>query len=247
MDDLVGSKRPVRSVPPGDGDAHGGHRPARVLRELGTELPARHPVPDDLVEHPLLLVAQRDVGLPAVRFHAAHLGGGDEGLIAPEHVEPQQGLDDRVEPLGGRGAGLRQGPPAAVEQIAHHRRRQRDQQRLLRRVVVVQARHRQPGPGGDLPDRGAVVTALGERLEGGLERLGQGRRPVLPPRSRFDGFLTRFHGITVGDPGGPAERHRRPARHRIAVPVPAPVSSRRRRRAPCRAGFGPRACRHSRR
>ncbi len=127
-------------------------------------------VEDDPVHLLLLFVALGDVTRPAVGLHAADLGGGDERLLAPKHVEPQQRFDHRVEAIGGIVPGIEFGGAASLQQLRHHNGRQTDQQSLLGRVVVVEPRHRQPGPRRDVTDRSPVIALLDERLQRRSER-----------------------------------------------------------------------------
>jgi hypothetical protein len=56
---------------------------------------------NDVRDHPLLLVAERDVPFPIVIVQAADLTGGNEGLLSTFQVEPQEGPNQFVEPGGG--------------------------------------------------------------------------------------------------------------------------------------------------
>src|SRR3546814_4769267 len=79
---------------------------ARSLARVGRgEVTLNHAAVDDVVEHPLLLVAQRDDGLAADGVEAADLGGTDQRHLALAGVPQDEGADQGGELLAGSATG----------------------------------------------------------------------------------------------------------------------------------------------
>ena len=189
----------VGLVPLCDRVAGGDDRPPGLVGVLVVERPAGDAVGDDVGPEPGGGAAQPREPLAVLGFEVAPLEVGDVALHPAAHPVLDGDPDQRAQSVGRVVAGLAQGEVAAPEVVVGDLLHQRGQQVLLAGVPVVERREGQPGPAGDVPDRGAVVPAFGEALPGG--RRDRLPAAAAPGRTRVD-LLGGAHRVSMAHRAG---------------------------------------------